>query len=529
MLRTVRNLLRLVVIARTLAHHDALFPLDWLPATGGLAGLARLLNLFQVDPRVGDKRPGERLALALEALGPSFIKAGQALSTRSDLVGEEIASDLTSLQDRLPPFSGAEARAAIEAELGRPVDEIFASFENSATAAASIAQVHFATVRAPAAVTAEEAGSGEDDTAGDIAVAVKILRPGVEKAFARDLELLRWLAALFESTQPRLRRLKPVAAVETFAETVRLEMDLRMEAAAANELAENFADDPEYVVPRIDWERTARRVMTSARIDGVRLHDVAALEAAGHDLEDLVRRAASVFFLQVFRDGFFHADMHPGNLFVGADGTLLPIDFGIMGRIDRPTRNYLADMLLGFLTRDYDRVADVHFRAGYVPAHKSRDLFKQAARAIAEPILDRPTSEISIARLLAQLFQITEQFDMETQPQLLLLQKTMLLAEGVGRSLAPETNMWTLAQPMIEEWMSENRGLEARLADMTADTLLALERLPHTVTEVERAARAIADGNIRIDSGRRPSRQRFWLYGAVPAVLAAFLLGLALG
>jgi ubiquinone biosynthesis protein len=530
MLRSTRNLLRLIVIARTLAHHDALFPLAWLPATGGLVVLARLLNLFRVDPGVRDRRAGERLALALEALGPSFIKAGQALSTRSDLVGEEIAADLTSLQDRLPPFSGAAARAVIEAELGRPIDELFASFESEATAAASIAQVHFATVRLPAQAAHDATGAPEaaanPDEPTEIAVAVKILRPGVEKAFERDLDLLRWLAALVERTQPRLRRLRPIAAVETFAETVRLEMDLRMEASAAAELAENFADDPAYLVPRIDWERTARRVMTSERIRGIPVHDIAALAAAGHDFEDLVRRASEAFFRQVFRDGFFHADMHPGNLFVGPDGALIPVDFGIMGRIDRPTRNYLADMLLGFLTRDYDRVADVHFRAGYVPAHQSRDNFKQAARAIAEPILDRPTSEISIARLLAQLFQVTEQFEMETQPQLLLLQKTMLLAEGVGRSLAPHANMWALAQPLVEGWMIENRGPEARLADFAADTLLTLERLPRAVAEVERAARAIADGTIRIESGR--VRQRLWLW-TIPAALVAFLLGLALG
>jgi ubiquinone biosynthesis protein len=528
MLRTVRNLLRLVVIARTLARHDALFPLAGLPATGGLIALARLLSFYRVDAAARNKRPGQRLALALETLGPSFIKAGQALSTRSDLVGEAVAADLASLQDSLPPFSAAEARAVIEAEFGKPIDELFVSFDNEAVAAASIAQVHFATVRVPTDVPQEPADDDDRDTPDDdtVAVAVKILRPGVERAFERDVDLLRWLAALVERTRPRLRRLKPVAAVETFAETVRLEMDLRMEASAAAELAENFATDPAYVVPRIDWERTARRVMTSERIDGIPVYDIDALAEAGHDFEDLVRRAAEAFFRQVFRDGFFHADMHPGNLFIGHAGELIAIDFGIMGRIDRPTRNYLADMLLGFLTRDYDRVADVHFRAGYVPAHQSRDNFKQAVRAIAEPILDRPTSQISIARLLAQLFQVTEQFEMETQPQLLLLQKTMLLAEGVGRSLAPHANMWTLAQPLVETWMIENRGPEARLADFTADTLLTLERLPRAIVEVERAARAISAGTIRLETSR--ARTRLWLW-AVPSAIIAFLLGLALG
>jgi ubiquinone biosynthesis protein len=529
MIRAARNLVRLIVIARTLAQHDALFPLDRLPGTAGLAGLARLLNLFHVDPAVAGKRPGERLALALEALGPSFIKAGQALSTRSDLVGEEIAADLTSLQDRLPPFPGAAARAMIEAELGKPVAALFASFEPEATAAASIAQVHFATVRIPAKTDAEAHEQDRGPREEEVAVAVKILRPGIEQAFERDLDLLRWLAALVERTQPKLRRLKPVAAVETFAATVRIEMDLRMEAAAAAELAENFADVPGYIVPRIDWERTARRVMTSERIYGDPVQNVAALEAAGHDLEDLVRRAAEAFFRQVFRDGFFHADMHPGNLFVGPAGELIPIDFGIMGRVDRATRNYLADMLLGLLTHDYGRVADVHFRAGYVPAHKSRDEFKQAIRAIAEPIFDRPTSEISLARLLAQVFQVTEQFDMETQPQLLLLQKTMLLAEGVGRSLAPHANMWALAAPLIEAWMIENRGPEARLVDATADMLLAIERLPRVVAEVERASRAIARDAARRDERTGATRHSGVSWPVATAIVIAFLLGLAVG
>ncbi len=524
MIRSARNLLRLVGIARTLARYDALFPADWLPATGGLVFVARILSGFRTAPGMRDLRPGERLARALQALGPSFIKFGQMLSTRPDLVGETIANDLSSLQDRLPPFSSAQARAAIEAEFDRPVDEVFATFEDAPVAAASIAQVHFATLHA--------AGTDETDAAAGPGapamreVAVKVLRPGIERAVARDIDLFRWIADIVERTQPRLRRLKPVATIETFAESVRWEMDLRMEGAAASELRENFADDPMYVVPAVDWERTGRRVLTTERIDGIPIHDVDELVAAGHDLEAVVRKASESFFQQVFRDGFFHADMHPGNAFVRDDGALCVVDFGIMGRIDRRTRYFLADMLLGFITRDYARVADVHVQAGYVPPGTDRDVFHQAIRAIGEPIFDRPPSEISIARLLAQMFQVSERFHMETQPELLLLQKTMLVAEGVGRRLAPDLNMWQLALPLVEAWMHEHRGPEARLADMAADALRTAEKLPRAVDALERAASRIADGTVKLDLGRGGAPQwPLWLaLAAVGALALAALL-----
>ena len=426
MLRALRNILRLIGIARTLALHDALFPLDWLPATGGLIFTARLMSGFRVKRNVRALRPGERLMIALQELGPSFIKFGQMLSTRPDLAGEAIANDLSALQDDLPPFSSAEARQSVEQELEGSIDELFEEFNDEPVAAASIAQVHFAVTKPTPHEIAAAAEAGVSIAGRE--VAVKILRPGIEKAFERDLDLFRWVAGVVERAQPRLRRLRPIAAIETFAEAVHREMDLRLEAAAAVELHENFADDPNYVVPVVDWERTGRRVLTTARIEGIPIHDVDDLREAGHDLETIVRRASENFFRQVFRDGFFHADMHPGNAFVQANGALAVVDFGIMGRIDRRTRYYLADMLLGFVTGDYDRVADVHFRAGYVPADKDRDSFKQAVRAIGDPIFDRASADISIARLLAQLFQVTEQFDMETQPQLLLLQKTMAVS-----------------------------------------------------------------------------------------------------
>jgi ubiquinone biosynthesis protein len=271
-------------------------------------------------------------------------------------------------------------------------------------------------------------------------------------------------------------------------------MDLRFEAAGASELRDNFKDDPDFRVPRVDWQRTARQVLTLERVKGIRIDDRAALLAGGHDVREILRKAASAFFNQVFRDGYFHADLHPGNLFIAPDGAIVAVDFGIMGRLDRKTRYYLADMLLAFLTGDYDRVAGVHFEAGYIPPHQSRAWFAQACRAIGEPILGRPLHEISLGRLLAQLFQVTEQFEMETQPQLLLLQKTMVVAEGVGRLVDPTVNMWTLARPLIEDWMRENRGPEARLRDAARDTIEALERVPALLKSLDKVAHLISDG-----------------------------------
>ena len=464
-MRSTRNLARLIRIGLTLARYDALFPLDALPAAIPFQRVGRALKLRHAGSL---ERPGQRLAAACGELGPSFIKLGQLLSTRADLFGEEITLDLASLQDRLPPFPGREARALIEAEFANPLEDLFASFDETAVAAASIAQVHFA-----------QTLEGRD-------VAVKVLRPGIVEAFSRDLDLFLWLARLSERLQPLLRRLKPAEVVEMLAEVVRFEMDLRFEAAAASELAENFAGDPDFRVPRVDWRRTGRGVLTLERISGVRIDDRAALIAAGHRIDDLVVKAAGAFFNQVFRDGFFHADLHPGNMFVDASGAIVVIDFGIMGRLDRATRFYLADMLLGFLSGDYRRVAEVHFTAGYVSPRQSVDAFAQACRAIGEPILGRPLQEISFARLLAQLFQVTEQFEMETQPQLLLLQKTMVQVEGLGRRLDPEVNIWALGRPLIEAWMRENRGPEARLQQGLETLADVIDRVPRLIRDLER-------------------------------------------
>jgi ubiquinone biosynthesis protein len=464
LVRSLRNLARLAAIGLILARQDALFPFAGVPV---VAFYLRIARLFARRHRLAPARPGQRLAAALDEMGPSFIKLGQLLATRADLLGEEISADLASLQDRLPPFPGGQARAAIEAEFGRPLETLFASFDETAVAAASIAQVHFA-----------ETTDGQE-------VAVKVLRPGIAAAFARDLDLFLWLAGWIERLYPQLRRLKPVEIVQTLTEAVRFEMDLRFEAAAGSELAENFAGDPGFRVPRIDWQRTGRGVLTLARITGSRIDDRAALLAAGHRIDELLAKAAGAFFNQVFRDGFFHADLHPGNMFVDASGAIVVVDFGIMGRLDRATRYYLADMLIGFLSGDYRRVAEIHFAAGYVPPDRSVDAFTQACRAIGEPILGRPLQDISVARLLAQLFRVTDQFGMETQPQLLLLQKTMVLVEGVGRRLDPEINIWALSRPLIETWMRDNRGPEAQLRQRLETFADLFERLPRLIRNLD--------------------------------------------
>ncbi|MTJ82517.1 MAG: 2-polyprenylphenol 6-hydroxylase [Telmatospirillum sp.] len=509
MFRAIRNLLRLATICRALTRHDALFLLE---ITDGGRMLARILHLF-ANRRYASLRPGQRLALALQSLGPSFVKFGQALSTRSDLIGEQVAADLSELQDRVPAFPAAAARAIIASELGQPVETLFQSFTDEPVAAASISQVHFA-------VTAEGAEG-----------AVKVLRPGSESQFARDIALFYWLAAGIERTVPFLRRLRLVDSVRAFEDSVTLEMDLRFEAAAAAEMTDNFADDPTFTIPSIDWQRTARRVLTLERIHGISIDEVEALKAAGHDLVAITEKAADAFFNMVFRDGFFHADMHPGNLFVGEDGQLIAVDFGITGRVDKQTRRFLGEMLIGFLNGDYRKVAEVHFAAGYVPADKSIDAFSQACRSFAEPILERPLHEISIARLLGQLFQVTETFAMEMQPQLLLLQKSMLVAEGVGRHLNPEINMWQLARPLIEQWMADNLGPQARLKESAGVVLASLESLPRLISHAEKTVEALRQGGIRLHpdtlKSLEPKRSGLfpnWLPWALVVVLAAALL-----
>jgi ubiquinone biosynthesis protein len=462
MIRFLRNVFRLLRLAFILARHNALFPLEALKVAPAIVVMARLLSW-----RGAPGRPGERLARALQEMGPSFIKLGQALSTRADLLGPRVAEDLSALQDHIPPFPGVVARRTIESEFARPLDQIYTAFDDTPVAAASMSQVHYA-------VTPD----GRE-------VAVKVLRPNIERAFARDLDMLYWLAELVEFTQPHLRRLRPIASVRQFAEMVRLEMDLRMEAAACQELNENFADDPFYRTPEVDWERTSQRVLTIERIHGIPIDEREALLAAGHDVNAVLKKSAEAFFYQVFRDGFFHGDLHGGNAFVDQQGVVIPVDFGIMGRVDQATRRYLAELLIAFLQGDYHTVAEVQFRAGYVPPDKSIEVFAQACRSIGEPIFGKASHDISIARLMAQLFRVTEQFEMAVQPELLLLQKTMLMAEGMGVRLNPEVNIWELAQPLIEEWMITNFGPRARIERALSEARKTLERVPRLMEHLE--------------------------------------------
>ncbi len=478
MLRSFRNLSRLWVIARCLAQHDALEIFAAHPA--GRFGERLAHGLWRPHASVKNLRPGQRLARALTTLGPTFIKFGQALSTRTDLLGEQNAADLAELQDRLPAFSFAAAKITIEEEFDAKLEDVFTEFEEKPVAAASIAQVHFAV------------------TAGGREVAVKVLRPHIKDAFNRDIDVLHWIAEIIEYFFPKLQRLKPIDVVRTFEETAHAEMDLRFEAAAAAEMAENFADDKTFRVPAVDWQRTSERVLTLERVSGARIDEEDAIEKAGVDPKDIVKTAAEAFFKMVFEHGFFHADMHPGNLFVGEEGVIIAMDFGITGRIDTVTQKALGEMLLGFLTRDYRMVAEAHMRAGFVPADKSAEGFAQACRSIAEPILGKPISEISIARLLGQLFQVTETFEMQTQPQLLLLQKSMLLAEGVGRTLAPDSNMWEMAKPLIENWMRDRLGPEAIVSDTATNALRALEKLPRIIDRVDAISADLNQGGLKL-------------------------------
>ncbi|QQA42994.1 2-polyprenylphenol 6-hydroxylase [Pelagovum pacificum] len=413
---------------------------------------------YKGDPDMG---PTTR---ALNALGPAYIKFGQILSTRPDVVGTDLASQLRVLQDQLPPFPREVAKAEIERELEISVDETFSEFSEP-VAAASIAQVHRARL----------AETGED-------VAVKVLRPGIERAFRRDIDAFYFAARVIEFLSPASRRLHPIDVVTHFEGVVLGELDLRLESSAASEFASNTARDEGFRLPSILWNLSARRVMTQTWADGTRFGDVAALEAAGHDTRRLAARVLELFLLHALRDGMFHADMHHGNLKVAPNGDIIAYDFGIMGHIDEYTRRVYAQILFGFIRRDYRRVAEVHFEAGYVPADRDVDEFARALRAVGEPIFGMDASRISMGRLLAYLFEVTERFGMETRTELILLQRTMVVVEGVARSLDPHMNIWEVAQPVVEEYIKKSLGPTALAKDLTrtAEVLARFgPKLPH--------------------------------------------------
>ena len=462
MTRPVTHIWRLLRWGRILARHGALRIIEEGAATPpAVRRLCRIARAGTVQPRVPD------YCAAFQAIGPAAIKLGQTLATRPDLVGEEAAHNLLALQDSLPPVGFAEIRHEIEQALGRPLDRLFAHFEEDAVGAASIAQVHRAT------------------TPDGRLVAVKVQRPGIAAKFARDIETYEWAAAHLEALGGEAARLRPREIVANFKRWTLRELDLRREAASASELAETMAGVPGYRVPAIDWDRTTGKVMTLAWIDGIKISDMAALRAAGHDLPVLARHLVIAFLTQAIHHGFFHADMHQGNLFIEADGTIAAIDFGIMGRIDRRARVWLGEIIYGLTTGNYTRVAEIHFEAQYVPSYHSLAEFATALRAVGEPMRGKAVAEQSVGNMLDGLFAITRDFDMRTQPHLLLLQKTMVMVEGLATLLDPGINMWEVSGPFVESWMRDEMGPEAFIANRLRSDAQLLTRLPDLVRRIE--------------------------------------------
>ena len=478
MISAIYHLVRLARAGWVLAHEGVFSSVDptMVPPAARLPlAMAKLIARRRLAPG------GSRLAAAMGRLGPSYVKLGQFLATRPDVVGPNVVRELEQLQDRVPPFPQDEAVQIIEAAFGRPIGEVFTQFGPS-VAAASIAQVHKASVR--------DVDGNEHD------VAVKVLRRGVERRFARDLSDMYFAARFAERHFSEARRLRMTEVVDTLARSVRMEMDFRLEAAAASEFGENCAKDTDFRVPTVDWDRTAKDVFTLEWIDGTPLSDLDAVAARGIDLRDLGRTIIQSFLRHAVRDGFFHADMHQGNLFVDTKGELVAVDFGIMGRLGHKERRFLAEILYGFITRDYRRVAEVHFEAGYVPdTHKVED-FAQAIRAIGEPIHSRTADQISMAKLLTLLFEITALFDMRTRTELVLLQKTMVVVEGVARKLDPRLDMWSTADPVVRSWIEANLGPRGMLAD-AGRGLAAIGRnvreLPELFDRAERVARRLEE------------------------------------
>jgi len=467
----LRHSLHLVHVGYVLMREGvfALIPREKAPL-----GLRPMLWLLGILARRDAGARGQRIAAALNRLGPSYVKTGQFFSTRPDIVGFAIAKDLALLQDSMPPFPLEEARRVVTESLGKPLDAVFAAF-GPPVAAASIAQVHRAEIV-------------EDGVRR--AVAVKVLRPGIYRVFKRDIDAQAFAARMVERFFPALRRLRIVDVIKTLERTVVLEMDLRFEAAGLSEMAENTAQDHGFRVPVVDWERSNRDCLTMEWVDGIKLADLAGMDAAGIDRVVLARIAMQSFLRHALRDGFFHADMHQGNLFAARDGTLVAVDLGIMGRLGFKERRFLAEILYGFITRDYRRIAEVHFEAGYVPdRHKVED-FAQALRAVGEKIHGRNAAEISMAHLLGLLFEITALFDMQTRTELVLLQKTMVVVEGVARNLDPAFDMWKVSEPVIREWIERNLGPVGQIEGLGREAmsmLRAASRLPDLVERWEKA------------------------------------------
>ncbi|GMQ89725.1 MAG: ubiquinone biosynthesis regulatory protein kinase UbiB [Gammaproteobacteria bacterium] len=473
------QLWRLLQITRILVKHD----LDeFVSAIHLFRPYLWLLRIMPWRWRPGRREPrGVRLREALEELGPIFVKFGQILSTRPDLLPEDIAEELSKLQDRVPPFPGEQAVAVIEQAYDAPLEEFFSDFDRVPVASASVAQVHFAHLP-----------DGSE-------VAVKVLRPGVERIIARDVAVLYTLAGFAMRYSADLRRLRPAEVVDEFSKTVQDELDLRREAANASHLRANFADSDLLYVPRIYWEQTRRAVMVMERISGIPISNIEALKAAGIDMRRLAHNGVTIFFTQAFRDGFFHADMHPGNIFVTPEGQYRAVDFGIMGSLGEQDKRYLAENFLAFFNRDYRAAAEAHIRAEWVPSGTRVDEFEAAIRAVCEPIFARPIKDISFGRLLLHLFQTAQRFNMEVQPQLVLLQKTLFNIEGLGRRLYPELDLWETAKPFLEEWTREHLGPRALLRTLGKELPYWWEIAPQFPRLAHELLQRAHSGNLEVE------------------------------
>ncbi|MEM6387055.1 MAG: 2-polyprenylphenol 6-hydroxylase [Pseudomonadota bacterium] len=503
-MRGPHNILRLIRTGATFERTGAMRQvLEAMDAPAPLRIAARVLGWsFKWLGIKGDPAQPP-VTRALTALGPAYIKFGQILSTRPDVVGADLAEQLRVLQDKLPAFPTAVAKSMVEQELGHSVEAIFSEFSEP-VAAASIAQVHRARLL----------DTGED-------VAVKILRPKIEVAFRRDVDAFYFAARMIELLSPGSRRLRPMDVIEHFEGVVNGELDLRLETAAAAEFAANTKNDTGFRVPEVKWALSSRRVMTLEWVEGLPLGDPKAIEANGHDTVRLGEKVLTTFLSHALRDGYFHADMHQGNLKLSPDGTLVALDFGIMGRIDAYTRRVYAEILIGFIRKDYRRVAEVHFEAGYVPADQDVDEFARALRSVGEPIFGMEASRISMARLLAYLFEVTEKFGMETRTELILLQRTMVVVEGVARSINPHINIWKVSRPVVEGYIAENIGPKALIRDMV-QTARILARFGPKLPQYAEAA-LIAQSNSKAPPPPRKWRRELMVVLAVGAL--AFLLG----
>ena len=446
-------------------------------------------NLFSVGSQKKQSphniKPGEKLCDALEGMGTTFIKLGQFLATRPDIIGEPLTNDLIKLQDKLPPFQLYESKKILKKEIGENLYKNIIELSEP-IAAASIAQVHIAKINIDNKPTE---------------VAIKILRPGIEKEFNEELDALMLFAYVVEKLFTKTKRLKLVEVVCLLREITNIEMDLRFEAAAANELYENTKNDIGFNVPKIYWNYTSKKVLTLDKVDGITIREQKLLEDSGVDLKQLAENLIQHFLKQAVRDGFFHGDMHQGNLFVDKNGNIIPVDFGIMGRLDKYNRKYLAEILYGFIQRDYVKVAEVHFQAGLVPRDTSKEEFAQALRSVGEPIFGQTIKDISGGNLLAQLFEITEKFNMPTQTPLLLLQKTMVVVEGVARKLYPETNIWEISRPVLEDWSKNVKSPKATLdtaINTSAEILKRIPDFPNFMDKANYALQLLAEGKLNL-------------------------------